>query len=189
MWGTSFAGFSRKAEFSMEGIVIASARLSVAIPSRFGQQSSMESWMFFSVTSQSVESTYAKSNEPREKACGNCRCCANPKEPSDFHSSLENPSPTTRRVSHSFHRLDYNNFNTCYLCLGTPVTHVSSPYTTRGQPRLTQAGNGLGYMSGSLFEEDRPIQPEADTPLADRMRPRTLDDVVGQGHLLDPGKP
>jgi putative ATPase len=44
-------------------------------------------------------------------------------------------------------------------------------------------------MSGSLFEEDRPIQPEADTPLADRMRPRTLDDVVGQGHLLDPGKP
>jgi putative ATPase len=26
-------------------------------------------------------------------------------------------------------------------------------------------------------------------PLADRMRPRTLDEVVGQAHLLDPGKP
>jgi putative ATPase len=44
-------------------------------------------------------------------------------------------------------------------------------------------------MSGSLFEEDKPIEPAADAPLADRMRPQTLDDVVGQGHLLDPGKP
>jgi len=26
-------------------------------------------------------------------------------------------------------------------------------------------------------------------PLADRMRPGTLDEVVGQAHLLDPGKP
>ena len=26
-------------------------------------------------------------------------------------------------------------------------------------------------------------------PLADRMRPRTLDEVVGQSHVLDPGKP
>jgi putative ATPase len=44
-------------------------------------------------------------------------------------------------------------------------------------------------MSGSLFEEDRPVEPAADAPLADRMRPQTLDDVLGQGHLLDPGKP
>src|ERR1700675_314999 len=43
-------------------------------------------------------------------------------------------------------------------------------------------------MSGSLFEDDRP-GPPADAPLADRMRPETLDDVIGQGHLLDPGKP
>ena len=28
-----------------------------------------------------------------------------------------------------------------------------------------------------------------DAPLADRLRPRTLDDVVGQQHLLGPGKP
>jgi putative ATPase len=44
-------------------------------------------------------------------------------------------------------------------------------------------------MSGSLFEEDKPTAPPADAPLADRMRPQTLDEVVGQGHLLDPGKP
>src|SRR5205814_9574605 len=45
-------------------------------------------------------------------------------------------------------------------------------------------------MSGSLFEDDKPPEgPAADAPLADRMRPQTLDEVIGQGHLLDPGKP
>src|SRR4051812_15541649 len=44
-------------------------------------------------------------------------------------------------------------------------------------------------MSGSLFEDERPAAPAAGAPLADRMRPRTLDEVLGQGHLLDPGKP
>jgi putative ATPase len=44
-------------------------------------------------------------------------------------------------------------------------------------------------MTGSLFEEDKPIGPSPDGPLADRMRPQNLDEVVGQGHLLDPGKP
>src|ERR1700740_14642 len=32
-----------------------------------------------------------------------------------------------------------------------------------------------------------PVPPTA--PLAARMRPRTLDDIVGQGHLLGPGAP
>jgi putative ATPase len=44
-------------------------------------------------------------------------------------------------------------------------------------------------MSGSLFEEDKPAGPPADAPLADRMRPQQLDEIVGQSHLLDPGKP
>src|ERR1043165_1968923 len=44
-------------------------------------------------------------------------------------------------------------------------------------------------MSGSLFEEDKPIAPGTDAPLADRMRPRTLDEILGQDHLLGPGKP
>ncbi|MBI3918313.1 MAG: replication-associated recombination protein A [Betaproteobacteria bacterium] len=30
---------------------------------------------------------------------------------------------------------------------------------------------------------------EPDAPLADRLRPRTLDDIVGQAHLIGPGKP
>ncbi len=37
---------------------------------------------------------------------------------------------------------------------------------------------------GDLFGEDKAFQP-----LADRMRPRKLDEVFGQSHLLAPGKP
>jgi putative ATPase len=47
-------------------------------------------------------------------------------------------------------------------------------------------------MSGSLFE-DESDEVQSGTPpgapLAERMRPHTLDEVLGQGHLLDPGKP
>ena len=43
----------------------------------------------------------------------------------------------------------------------------------------------------SLFQSMPNAGGAADTtrPLADRMRPRTLDEYVGQGHLLGPGKP
>jgi putative ATPase len=46
----------------------------------------------------------------------------------------------------------------------------------------------------SLFAPLSPIEPEAETssanqPLAERMRPRTLDEFIGQDKLLGPGKP
>jgi putative ATPase len=49
-------------------------------------------------------------------------------------------------------------------------------------------------MNGSLFEDEEKVpstseSTEAAGPLADRLRPQTLDEIVGQGHLLDPGKP
>jgi len=44
-------------------------------------------------------------------------------------------------------------------------------------------------MSGSLFEDNKLPAPPGDAPLADRMRPHTLDEVYGQGHLLESGKP
>jgi putative ATPase len=44
-------------------------------------------------------------------------------------------------------------------------------------------------MSGSLFEEDKPAGPPTPAPMAERMRPKTLDEVLGQEHLLGPGKP
>jgi putative ATPase len=47
-------------------------------------------------------------------------------------------------------------------------------------------------VSGSLFDEDPPPEGAGTaprSPLADRMRPRTLDEFVGQQHLLAPGRP
>ena len=44
-------------------------------------------------------------------------------------------------------------------------------------------------MSGSLFDDGSPAGPVAPPPLAERMRPASLDEVVGQDHLLGPGKP
>ena len=43
----------------------------------------------------------------------------------------------------------------------------------------------------SLFQPIPNASGAADTPrpLADRMRPRTLDEYVGQEHLIGPGKP
>src|ERR1700758_4932937 len=44
-----------------------------------------------------------------------------------------------------------------------------------------------------LFEGEAPAAqprtPRAPAPLAERMRPRKFDDVVGQAHWLGPGKP
>ena len=39
-----------------------------------------------------------------------------------------------------------------------------------------------------LFERYRKAQMEKDSPLAHRMRPRTLDEYVGQRHILAPGR-
>jgi putative ATPase len=54
-------------------------------------------------------------------------------------------------------------------------------------------------VSGSLFDDDavpeddrkdhRSRSPAPGTPLAERMRPRTLDDMLGQEEILAPGKP
>jgi len=41
----------------------------------------------------------------------------------------------------------------------------------------------------SLFDDDQPAGPAPDAPLAERMRPRTLDEVLGQEALLGPGAP
>ncbi|WP_164928938.1 AAA family ATPase [Gloeobacter violaceus] len=39
-----------------------------------------------------------------------------------------------------------------------------------------------------LFERHREQQQAAEAPLADRMRPRSLDQFVGQGHIVGPGR-
>ncbi len=44
-------------------------------------------------------------------------------------------------------------------------------------------------MAGDLFSQAAEDLAESTAPLAARMRPRTLDEVVGQEHLLTPGAP
>src|SRR6195256_660940 len=41
----------------------------------------------------------------------------------------------------------------------------------------------------SLFSDEQPRGKRAPAPLADRMRPRTFDELLGQEDLLAPGKP
>jgi len=42
---------------------------------------------------------------------------------------------------------------------------------------------------GQLFAPDRPPKRPVGTPLADRMRPQSLDEFIGQEEILAPGKP
>jgi putative ATPase len=44
-------------------------------------------------------------------------------------------------------------------------------------------------MSGSLFDDHKPETTPANAPLAERMRPQSLDELLGQEHLLSAGKP
>ncbi len=48
------------------------------------------------------------------------------------------------------------------------------------------SGTGVTGAVGGISPEG---EPDADAPLAVRMRPRTLDELVGQDHLLAPGAP
>lgn len=47
----------------------------------------------------------------------------------------------------------------------------------------------MDERAGDLFEAAVSAHLEERAPLAERMRPRTLDDVVGQRHLIAPGAP
>lgn len=44
-------------------------------------------------------------------------------------------------------------------------------------------------MADDLFTSSAEDQLARRAPLADRLRPKTLDDIVGQGHLIGPGQP
>ncbi len=47
------------------------------------------------------------------------------------------------------------------------------------------------HQTRSFFdnsEEDREVPSDSDAPLAERMRPRNLEEFVGQGHLVGEGR-
>ena len=82
------------------------------------------------------------------------------------------------------------------LAAGTLVmwvaNHPGRPFHT--PPRRLGRARRIRRWSRVGSGRERPVQRgrrpgSAGAPLAVRMRPRTLDDVVGQGHLLEPGSP
>eukprot|EP00850_Spirogloea_muscicola_P004331 SM000018S03696 [mRNA] locus=s18:795497:799165:- [translate_table: standard] len=66
------------------------------------------------------------------------------------------------------------------------------PLDQRGpkRPRLAAAGERqqLGAHHASARQHRRVVTDAPFTPLAERMRPRSLDDIAGQDHLLGPGR-
>jgi len=70
-----------------------------------------------------------------------------------------------------------------------------NPVPKTARPSSPQQGSFLpsaapaAPAAPAADEEDRGGRPAADSPLAVRMRPRTLDEFAGQEHLLAPGKP
>ena len=59
------------------------------------------------------------------------------------------------------------------------------PSASRRKPQTSGVASGESVASGFSRKGDT----AAGTPLAERMRPRTLDEVVGQDDILAPGKP
>ena len=55
--------------------------------------------------------------------------------------------------------------------------------------RAVRGDGEAGGQSESLFDEAERAAADAAAPLAVRMRPRTLDEVIGQRHLTGEGTP
>jgi len=70
------------------------------------------------------------------------------------------------------------------LILGTPPQNLLNPLGVQQQGWV----NGLTMRQQNLFDNQEAREFKGEAPLADRMRPRSLEEFVGQSHLLDPGR-
>jgi predicted ATPase with chaperone activity len=66
--------------------------------------------------------------------------------------------------------------------LKSPVRKIRTPGSERGLP-----GNWQSYRD-DLFSHAMNERIKEEAPLAARMRPRTLDEYIGQEHILGAGK-
>src|SRR5687767_9226705 len=53
----------------------------------------------------------------------------------------------------------------------------------------TRAGMTVGCDNPPMANLPLPLDDPPEPPLAERLRPKTIDEVIGQQHLLGPGKP
>jgi len=58
-----------------------------------------------------------------------------------------------------------------------------------GRPRDATSGSLFPGAAAGRREGTGQEEPRADAPLADRVRPRTLDEILGQEEVLGPGRP
>ena len=66
---------------------------------------------------------------------------------------------------------------------GNCDNHTMQESLSLDLPDPTGGTGAAGFRSGT------PEAPGLGAPLAERLRPRTIDEVVGQDHLLGPGQP
>jgi putative ATPase len=71
---------------------------------------------------------------------------------------------------------------------GSADPGIASRRAPRTPGRDPHSGRPAGLAAPAVTHGAEPAPPLSDAPLADRMRPRTLDEVVGQDHLIAPGK-
>lgn len=74
------------------------------------------------------------------------------------------------------------------VCVGAPADGPSDPQKLPVREH-SGGGGGPAMLSLSVERPRRVVGPRANQPLADRMRPATIDDVVGQSALCGPGTP
>ncbi len=69
-----------------------------------------------------------------------------------------------------------------------PALRGRSP-AARGATMSRGGAEGTGDLFGPPPEPERDDRVRADAPLAERVRPRTLDEILGQDEAIGPGKP
>src|SRR5207249_11678380 len=80
-------------------------------------------------------------------------------------------------------------------CAGVRASlHGAGRIRWRATTRAGRSPQGAGALSGDLFEGELPPAPDPDSPepgapLADRIRPRSFDELVGQDQLFASGSP
>src|SRR5437660_10724723 len=73
-------------------------------------------------------------------------------------------------------------------CSSAPVAQQDQRAPGRGSRRCTSKEPSVFCSVQDLFDDRADVEIAANAPLATRMRPRSLEEFVGQEHILGPGK-